>query len=168
MVNQARIKRRAYRFSVTRYTEEEWKEAEREKSRVIKQTQTLYFRRAVYKVSLSPKGVWLLARYGRERSYLPKALLKFLAIKDGDTMAEDFESKTKALRKVFFPPLKEVDLSDIPGAKYLLRLGTDEGIITEEVRKVIRRPAADKALGPSGIPNRFLTAITPEEGGLIE
>ncbi len=68
----------------------------------------------------------------------------------------------RALRKTLFPPPPRADLGDIAAARYLTPIELPHVVITREVSKAIWNPAADKALGRTGIPNRFLRLLTGE------
>ncbi len=140
----------------------ELREAEREKVRVIRKTRTLYWREGVHKASLRKDGIWKLARWGRERSMAPKALPQFPAILDQRGVRQtSFEGKVDALRSVLFPPTPAADLEDIPGTQYPTPVPIGDKISSDEVLKAITHPAADKAPGVSGIPNRFLRCVAP-------
>ena len=60
----------------------ELREAEREKVKVIRKTRTLHWREGVYKASLKRDRIWKLAKWGRERNMILKALPQFPAILD--------------------------------------------------------------------------------------
>ena len=130
---------------------------------------TLDFRQKMHKTSKTPAGVWKLAKWGRERSMLPKELPQFPSLRDkaSKNMVSTFEGKVKILRETFFPPPIAADLSDIATASYPSPITTSQKIEEKEVAKAIRRPAPDKAPGISGIPNRFLRAVLPNLGGCI-
>jgi len=128
---------------------------------VIRKAKALAFREGVHKASLKPTGVWRLARWGRERSGKPKELPQFPAIKDGTgEKATDFDGKVKALRRTLFPPPPRADLEDIATARYPKPLELPQAVTRDEVKKAIWNPTADKALGRTGIPNRFLRLLT--------
>ena len=66
--------------------------AEREKVATLRRERTLHFREAIDRLSANPKGLWAIAKYGKERSTKPKDLPKFPALKiDANTRAETFE-----------------------------------------------------------------------------
>ncbi len=133
------------------------------KVRTIRKAKALAFREGVYKASLKPTGVWRLARWGREKSGKPKELPQFPAIKDRTGgKAIDFDGKVRALRKTLFPPPPQADLGDIATARYPAPIELPHVVTTREVSKAIWNPAADKAPGRTGIPNRFLRLLTGE------
>ena len=70
-----------------------------------------------------------------------------------------FKGKVDALRSVLFPPTPAADLEDIPGTQYPTPVPIGDRIGRDEVMKAITHPAADKAPGVSGIPNRFLRCV---------
>ena len=63
-----------YRHSRNTETEERLRQAERDKVGQIRRARTLAYREAVHGASLRTTGVWKLAKWGRERSTLPKEL----------------------------------------------------------------------------------------------
>ena len=73
-----------------------------------------------------------------------------------------FKGKVDALRSVLFPPTPAADLEDIPGTQYPTPVPIGDRIGRDEVMKAITHPAADKAPGVSGIPNRFLRCVAPQ------
>ena len=150
-----------YRRNRNANTEERLHQADQEKIRTIRRTRTLAYRESVHALSLRKTGVWKLARWGKEKQGAPKELPQFPAIKDGrGGKARDFEGKVRALRQVLFPPPPEADLDDIQGTDYPPTLAGLGAIDVNETRKAIFHPAADKAPGISGIPNRFLRALS--------
>ena len=134
--------------------------AEREKVATIRRVKALHFREAVHEASESPRGVWALASWGKDRSTSPKELPKFPALKDGTQgIATTFDEKVRCLRKVFFPPPPTADTEDIGGTEYAPPKEEDGELTKEEIRRAIWRPTQDKAPGVNGIPNRFLRVI---------
>ena len=128
----------------------------------------MYFRSSVYNSAVSPQGVWKLAKYGREQSGKPKPIPKFPPLKKPDgSMAETFNDKIDALRGAFFPPPPEADLVDIEGAEYPAPLTISRTVTQVMVTKAINRPKKDKAPGPNGIPNRFLSIVAAPFAGVF-
>ena len=79
----------------------------------------MYFRSTVYNSAVSPRGVWKLAKYGREQSGKPKPIPKFPPFKrPDDIIVNIFDSKIEALKKVFFPPPPDANLTDIDDTIY--------------------------------------------------
>ncbi len=76
--------------------------------------------------------------------------------------AIDFNGKVRALRRTLFPPPPQADLGDIATARYLAPIELPHVVIAREVSKAIQNPAVDKALGRTGIPNRFLRLLIGE------
>jgi len=145
-------------------TREALKAANLQQVRVIRKAKTFSWRESVHKASIKSTGVWKLAKWGRERSGRPKELPQFPAIKDGEGgKARGFNGKVRALRRVLFPPPPAADLRDITRARYPEPLKIGEEVTTREVFKAIWHPAADKAPGITGIPNRFLRVMTETE-----
>jgi hypothetical protein len=60
------------------------------------------------------------------------------------------------LRDICFPPPLEVDLDDIKGFHYPLRILQQEKIIKREILKVISCISKDKALGLDKLPNKVI------------
>ena len=139
---------------------EELRLAERIKVKTIRKARTLHWRERVHKASLRKEGVWKLARWGREESSKPRGLPQFPAIKDdkGERQSS-FEGKVEALRRVLFPSTPAADLEDIAGSRYPDPVPMIREIDKHEVIKAVRHPAADKAPGISGVPNRLLRHV---------
>lgn len=160
VTRSAKQKLKTYIYNGTQEAKEELRKAERTKVQTLRKARTLAFREGVHKASIQGGGIWRLARWGRERSMLPKALPQFPAIKDKQgRMAEDFEGKVRNLRETLLPPPREADLEDIEGTNYPPALAMEDQITEKEVLEAIWHPAADKAPGISGIPNRFLRKV---------
>lgn len=73
-------------------------------------------------------------------------------------VADSFLSKAEMLKDKFFPPPPEAELTDTQGFIHPQAQTCPLVITKEEVAAAIRRPKADKAPGPDGIPNRILQA----------
>lgn len=78
---------------------------------------------------------------------------------DDQIRAESFEQKVECLRKVFFPPPPQADLSDIQGTRYPEPLTADIELTDGEIRQAIWRPLQDKTPGVNGVPNRLLRVV---------
>ena len=135
---ESRLALKAYRHNRNTQTEEALRQAERKKVTTLRKTRTIAFREGVHKASLSPGGVWQLAKWGRERSMRPKELPQFPAIKNsnGDKVT-DFEGKVEALRRVLFPPPPPADLADMEEATYPEPIAMDSEVTAKEVREAI-------------------------------
>ena len=152
-----------YQENRSDHREEKWREAIKARNKAISKAKTLDFRRGVHEAGESQKGIWGLAKWARQDSMNPKPLPKFPALKRGDTtMARSFEDKVGVLRKTFFPPPPQADLSDIDNAIYPGPIGMDSRLTEKEVRTAIFRPKQDKAPGIDGMPNRFLRMVAGE------
>ena len=145
-------------------TEAALQEAQRAKGKTIKKARTLDFRRAVHEAAESSKGIWSLAKWGRERSMLPRQIPKFpvLKKKTQEEVAETFEEKVTVLRDTFFPPPPEADLTDIETMNYPPPIPMKDLVSEEEVVRAVMRSKPDKAPGINGIPNRFLRMVLKE------
>ena len=71
-------------------------------------------------------------------------------------LAEDFNSKVKALQRQFFPERPEADLSNLHVTAYPQEIEDNEPISEEEVRKVLAKLRTGKAPGRTGVTNEFL------------
>ena len=76
--------------------------------------------------------------------------------------SEQFRKKAEMLKKSFFPPPPDADTEDIQGFIYAEPKACPLIITKAEVVDAIRRPKADKAAGPDGVPNRILQ-VFPEK-----
>ena len=100
----AKRSRKRYERTRNANDREDLRVAEREKVATLRRERTLHFREAIDRLSANPKGLWAMAKYGKERSTKPKDLPKFPALKiDTNIRAETFEQKVECLRKVHFP-----------------------------------------------------------------
>ena len=88
-----------------RKTLEQLRDAQKAKADVIAKSKKMHFRQSVHDSSVSARGVWKLAKYGREQSGKPRPVPKFPPLKRPDgTLADTFDGKIDALRGAFFPP----------------------------------------------------------------
>ena len=71
------------------------------------------------------------------------------------------------MRNTCFPPPPEVDLDDIKGFHYPLRIPQQEEITEEEILKAVNRTSKDKALGPDELPNRVIQIVVRRRTLLI-
>ena len=71
------------------------------------------------------------------------------------------------LRDICFPPLSEVDLDDIKGFHYPLRILQQEEITEREILKAVSRTSKDKALGPDELLNRVIQIVVRKRTPLI-
>lgn len=129
----------------------------------------MYFQKSVHEALQSQKGIWRIAKWGKDFSTTPRQLPKFPALKKSggsDKMTEDFEAKVKVLRGVFFPSPPKADLEDIERATYPIPIDMPEMLDDEKVRKAIWKPKPDKATGIDGLPNRVLCAVIQKPGML--
>ena len=85
---------------------------------------------------------------------------------DGRT-ANSFEEKAEMLKNSFFPPPPDADTEDIQGFTYAEPKPCPLVITEMEVVEAIRRPKADKAAGPDGVPNRILQAFPEKLAGVL-
>lgn len=69
-----------------------------------------------------------------------------------------FDKKVAMLKNFFFLPLSEANLSDLNQFVYHISSECFSVITEREVLQAIRRPKADKALGPDEITNRVIQA----------
>jgi len=71
-------------------------------------------------------------------------------------MTTTFEEKIKILQGKFFLSFSQTDVNDIADSFILLTVSSDSCISEDEVRQIIKRIKADKALNISDILNRAL------------
>ena len=57
------------------------------------------------------------------------------------------------------PTPSEVDLDDIEGFHYPLRIFQQEEITEREILEAVNRTSKDKALGPDELPNRVIQIV---------
>ena len=134
-------------------------EARRLRNKTVRRAQTGSFRDAVYQASGDPKGLWKLARWGREGSHQPPQPPRVPTLKlDRRCQASTFGEKAQAFREQFFPSPESADLSDIRGDTTGDR--QDElpapQVTEDDIVATITTLPNDKAPGVSGVPNRFL------------
>lgn len=174
-VAHARKKRADWQTSGTPEAWEAYTTATNAKGALIKRTRRAFFRTQAHEISKDPKSIFSLARWAKNKSFLPKDRPQFPPLKcpDGEGTAHEFPEKVDILRNKFFPPPPDVDLSDMRGFAYPEPLSegpdwdhtgpiTPGRITIEEVTKAIRRPKADKAPGVSQITSRVLQASIDE------
>ena len=154
--------RRRYENSRSTSTWEEYQNMQVKKAKVIQKAKTLYFRESVHDAGELSKRIWALAKWAKDRSYIPKALPVFPAMKSNSTRtikATSFEDKVQILKERFFPPPQEASLEDIDAAHYLDPWQSNTQITPDEVKAAIQRPKPDKAPRVNGIPSRFLKQV---------
>ena len=81
--------------------------------------------------------------------------------------ANTFEEKIDVLKETFFPAPPNADLSDLEGYVYPSAQICPLKITKQEVLAAIRRPKADKAPDPDGIPNRILQACAEKLADIL-
>lgn len=130
------------------------------KGKVIRRSKTAFFRNQVQEAGQKGDGLWKLCKWAKTKSQSPKEPPQFppLLRQNGEGVATTFGEKTEILRAKFFPTPRAAELSDIGDAQYPGPLCGMTLITTEEISRMISRLHANKAPGPSGIPNRVLKA----------
>ena len=73
--------------------------------------------------------------------------------------AKDAESKAKLLRDTCFSPPLEVDLGDIKGFYYPLRISQQKEITEREILEAVNCTSKDKALEPDELLNRVIQIV---------
>ena len=116
---EAKAKASRYRVSRSEYAEHAWRAALKKRDKVISKAKTLHFRRGVHEIAQSSRGVWGIVSWARNDSTYPKPLSKFsLMRRTEESLVTTFEEKVNTLRKTFFPPPPQADISDILEAVY--------------------------------------------------
>ena len=117
----------------------------------------LAWRETVERVGQDPKKMWKLAKWARTGASEPPPLPQFPPIQDREGVQHDSnKAKANILALHFFPPPRDADLSDIEGHLYPAEHDVPQIVTADEVAKVLKQSAPDKAPGPDGIPNRML------------
>lgn len=176
-VERARRRRAEWLQTGTEEAWEDYTQATHTKSTIIRKARRAFFRAQIHEMSDNPASIMKIAKWARTKSFLPKERPQFPPLKRGqsDGEAREFAEKVEILRRKFFPPPAQADLSDIAGFQYPPPIPVREGgrvdplrytapgaITLEEVAQAIRRPKADKAPGVSQITNRVLQEGLPE------
>ncbi len=112
----------------------------------------------MHKLSDTLKSIWCFAKWVRIKSQLSKKLSQFLSLKwsDTDQMTTTFKKKIEILQEKFFFSSSQTNISNIADSFILLIMSSDLCISEDEVRQIIKRVKADKALNISDILNRVL------------
>ena len=98
-------KRRLREFERTRNagTDEARRLAEREKTSVLNRAKTLHFRESIDRLATDSRGLWTMAKWGKEGSTKPKDLPKFPSPRANENArAETHDQKVHCLRKGVF------------------------------------------------------------------
>ena len=82
----------------------------------------------------------------------------------GEELATSFENKKRFLADEFFPAPPPADLSDIPGAAYLMSMHCPSVVTKKEVVKAMKKLNLNKTFKSNNIINWFLKTC---ENGLI-
>lgn len=158
--------RRLRRYAQRRQTPEAWdtyREACHRKCTLFKKSRRDTWREAVKEASESPKALWKLAKWARNREGSQRSIP---AIQDENgALQQDPIHKSHIFQSTFFPTPRPADLTDIPGTTYPEPLLTPQ-ILQQEVQKAILRAPGKKAPGPDQIPNHILhkleNILTPQ------
>lgn len=162
-VRQARSKRTAWKTQPTDERWEEYTKATDHKGKIIAKAKRAHWRAITHAASDS-KLLWKLSKWATQRSRLRKEPPQFPPLKrqleagNPQTLATEFNEKAEILARKFFPEPRIAELEDLGTTEYPEKLESNRIIDITDVKTAIRRPKADKAPGPSGIPNRILQA----------
>ena len=117
--------------------------------------------RSVHEASISPRGIWGLAKWACKKSFLPLDLPQTPDMKWQGVVYNTVEGKAEALAGWFYPVV-EADTDNIMNQE-LETLGgelvIDQRVLAEDVRSILRSIKPDKCPGMDEIPNRFLKAM---------
>lgn len=158
--------RRLRRYAQRRQTPEAWdtyRETVNRKCSLFKKSKRDTWREAVKEASESPKTLWRLAKWARNREGSQRAIPP---IQDENGVPQqDPINKSHIFQNTFFPTPRPANLRDIPGYIYPEPLLTPP-ILQPEVQKAILRTPGKKAPGPDQIPNHILhkleNILTPQ------
>jgi Reverse transcriptase (RNA-dependent DNA polymerase)/Endonuclease-reverse transcriptase len=138
------------------------KDISRRKKKAIKKAKRADWRQAVHNAKDSKRGIWGLARWGKERSHLPPELPMVPPLVRGEGLpgkAIDFQEKANMLYAQFFPSASEADLQDITSLSLPEEIEPAPMITEDMIGSALYRAAPFKAAGPDGIPTGFLRAM---------
>ena len=105
------------------------------------------------------ESIWKIVRWAKQQSQKQTTQIAFPTLRQGSYEAKDAESKAKLLRDTCFSPPPEVDLDDIKGFHYPLRISQQKEITEREILEVVSRTSKDKALGPDKLLNRVIWIV---------
>ncbi len=112
----------------------------------------------MHKLSDTLESIWCFANWVRIESQLFKKLSQFLSLKwsDNEQMITTFKEKIEILQEKFFFSLFQININNIADSFILLTMSFDLHISKDEVRQIIQRVKADKALSILNILNKAL------------
>lgn len=140
----------------TRHEEdyEAYRQARNRKGRHIQKALRNTYRKRLEEASQGRSGLWKLVKWAKNRQNPPSACTPTLKTADGG-LAEGPEEKAEALRRSFFPPPAQADLTDIVGYHYPAAFECP-AISLNEIRRAVKSTAQNKAPGADGINNGML------------
>ncbi|KAM0664346.1 hypothetical protein ACQRIU_006929 [Beauveria bassiana] len=133
---------------------EAYRQARNRKGRHIQKTLRNAHRQRVEEASASQSGLWKLVKWAKNRHAPSSACTPSLVTPDGG-LAEEPEEKAEVLRRSFFPPPSQADVSDIEGYQYPIPIECP-AITISEIEKAVKSAAPNKAPGVDGITNCVL------------
>ena len=136
---------------------EAYQQSLKRKRTVLRQAGTAEFHRMIKETSATEAGLWKLVKWARNRATIPRRTPP-LKTAEG-IIATTTDEKAIAFKQLFYPPVRQADLSDIGLSEYPPPIGDDPLITTEEVHTVITHPPPLTSPGPDGIPNLILQHI---------
>ncbi len=112
----------------------------------------------MHELSNAFKSIWCFAKWIRIESQLFKKLSQFLSLKwsNIDQMTMMFKKKIEILQEKFFFSFFQTNINDIADLFILLTMSFDLHISEDEVRQMIKRIKANKALNILNISNKAL------------
>lgn len=157
MVKLARKMRRQWSSDRTAENHQAYLATCHARNKQIKKDSNLSWRSTVSEVTQDPRKIWKLAKWAREKADQPHSLVQFPSLQGQDQQVHDTNPrKAEVLAGHFFPPPRQVDLSDMLNTTLPPQFQMEEGITEEDVRAALRRLPANKAPGPDSIPNTML------------
>jgi len=166
-VKQTRAARRRFTQDPSAESWEEFVQERNRKGKILGKAKRDDFRNVMQDAATRSEGIWKIVRWAKQRSQKQTTQIAFPTLRQGLYEAKDAESKAKLLRDTCFPPPPEVDLDDIEGFHYPLRIPQQEEITEREILKAVNRTSKDKAPGPDELPNRVIQIVVRRRTPLI-
>ncbi len=112
----------------------------------------------MHELSDALKSIWCFAKWVRIESQLFKKLSQFSSLKQSDTdqMIIMFKKKIKILQEKFFLSFFQTNINNIANSFIFLIMSFDLHISENEVKQIIKKVKANKALNVSNILNKTL------------
>jgi ribonuclease HI len=136
---------------------EAYQQSLKQKRTILRQAGSAEFHRMIEETAATEAGLWKLAKWSRNRATIPGRIPP-LKTAEGTTVTTT-DDKARAFKEIFYPPVRQADLSDIGLTESPPPICEDTPITTEEIQAAIAHPPPLKSPGPDGIPNLILQRI---------